>query len=56
MKRGSLEPYESRAVDIEMSDEFSDGLGLAIRVQLAGVDAASGTYSPSGEFLKQGAR
>ncbi|PQM53774.1 MULTISPECIES: hypothetical protein [Mycolicibacter] len=56
MHRGSLEPYESRAVDIEMSDETSDGRGLAIRIQLANVDAAAGTYSPTGEFLQPGTR
>lgn len=54
MQRGSLEPYESRAVDIEMSDQPTDNAGLAIRIQLAGVQAAAGTYSTSGEFLKQG--
>ncbi|MGV0627446.1 hypothetical protein [Mycolicibacter minnesotensis] len=56
MQRGSLEPYESGAVDIEMSDRSTDKMGLAIRIQLAGVDAAAGTYSTSGEFLKQGSR
>ncbi|OHV05278.1 hypothetical protein [Mycobacterium talmoniae] len=54
MQRGSLEPYESRAVDIEMSDPRTDRFGLAIRIELAGVDAAAGTYSPTGEFLAQG--
>ncbi|WP_046317107.1 hypothetical protein [Mycobacterium sp. UM_Kg1] len=56
MRRGSLEPYESRAVDIEMSDNGREELGLVIRIQLAGVDAASGTYSPAGRFIKQGTR
>ncbi|MEZ0365034.1 hypothetical protein ACAG26_15230 [Mycobacterium sp. pUA109] len=54
MQRGSLEPYESRAVDIEMSNQPTDRFGLAIRIALAGVDAAAGTYSPTGEFLAQG--
>lgn len=54
MQRGSLEPYESRAVDLEISDAPTDNFGMAIRIQLAGVDAAAGTYSLSGEFLKQG--
>lgn len=56
MQRGSLEPYESQAVDIEISDEPMDNVGLAIRIQLAGVEAAAGTYSLSGEFLNQGTR
>jgi len=56
MQRGALEPYESRAVDIEMTDDSFDGLGVAIHIELAGVDAAAGTYSPTGEFLRQGSR
>lgn len=56
MQRGSLEPYERGAVDIEMSDASTDDLGLAIRIQLAGVDAAAGSYSTTGEFLRQGTR
>jgi hypothetical protein len=54
MQRGSLEPYEGQAVDVEISDAHTDNFGLAIRIQLAGVDAAAGTYSLTGEFLKQG--
>lgn len=54
MRRGSLEPYESRAVNIEMSDESRNGVGPLIRIELARVDAASGTYSATGEFLAAG--
>ena len=56
MQRGALEPYERDAVDIWQVDREIDGHGLAIRVTMAGVEAASGTYSLSGEFLSPGAR
>ncbi|WKG05758.1 hypothetical protein [Mycolicibacterium sp. HK-90] len=55
MQRGVLEPYEREAVDIWMTDREIDQHRLAIRIELAGVDAATGTYSVSGEFLAPGA-
>lgn len=56
MQRGALEPYEREAVDIWMGDQEIDEFGLAIRVELAGVDAAAGTYSLDGRFLAPGTR
>ncbi len=55
MQRGALEPYEREAVDIWMTDREIDPHRLAIRIELAGVDAATGTYSLTGEFLAPGA-
>ncbi|WP_198938729.1 hypothetical protein [Mycobacterium sp. NS-7484] len=55
MQRGALEPYEREAVHIWMTDREIDPSRLAIRIELAGVDAATGTYSVSGEFLAPGA-
>ncbi|OMC36034.1 hypothetical protein A5740_07300 [Mycobacterium sp. GA-1841] len=55
MQRGALEPYEREAVEIWMTDREIDPARLAIRIELAGVDAATGTYSISGEFLAPGA-
>lgn len=55
MQRGALEPYEREAVQIWMTDREIDQHRLAIRIELAGVEAASGTYSVSGEFLAPGA-
>lgn len=51
MQRGALEPYEREAVDIWMTDNEIDPHRLAIRIELAGVDAATGTYSVTGDFL-----
>lgn len=51
MQRGALEPYESEAVHIWMTDREIDQFRLAIRIELAGVAAATGTYSVTGEFL-----
>ncbi|AYM42148.1 MULTISPECIES: hypothetical protein [Mycobacteroides] len=56
MQRGALEPYEREAVDIWVGDQVIDPFRLAIRVELAGVDAASGTYSLDGRFLAPGSR
>jgi hypothetical protein len=39
-----------------MTDRQIDEFRLAIRIELAGVEAATGTYSVTGEFLAQGAR
>jgi hypothetical protein len=55
MQRGGLEPYEREAVEIWLTDREIDQHGLAIRIELAGVDAATGTYSVTGEFLAPGA-
>lgn len=55
MQRGALEPYEREAVEIWLADREIDQHRLAIRIALAGVDAATGTYSLSGEFLAPGA-
>jgi hypothetical protein len=55
MQRGALEPYEREAVEIWMTDREIDRSGLAIRIELAGVEAATGTYSVTGEFLAPGA-
>ncbi|WP_208301318.1 hypothetical protein [Mycobacterium sp. DL440] len=55
MQRGGLEPYEREAVEIWMTDREIDQHRLAIRIELAGVDAATGTYSLTGEFLAPGA-
>ncbi|MBU9764555.1 hypothetical protein FR943_11945 [Mycobacterium sp. TNTM28] len=55
MQRGALEPYEREAVDIWMTDREIDRYRLAIRIELAGVDAAAGTYSVTGQFLAPGA-
>lgn len=55
MQRGALEPYEREAVEIWMTDREIDQHRLAIRIELAGVDAATGTYSVTGEFLAPGA-
>lgn len=54
MQRGDLEPYERQAVEIWMTDREIDPYRLAIRIQLAGVQAAAGTYSVTGEFLAPG--
>lgn len=51
MQRGALEPYEREAVHIWMTDREIDPYRLAIRIELAGVEAATGTYSVTGEFL-----
>ncbi|MFN3004886.1 hypothetical protein [Mycolicibacterium wolinskyi] len=51
MQRGALEPYEREAVEIWMTDREIDEHRLAIRIELAGVEAATGTYSVTGEFL-----
>ncbi|MGC7327284.1 hypothetical protein RA985_20145, partial [Mycobacteroides abscessus subsp. abscessus] len=56
MQRGALEPYEREAVDIWVGDQVIDPFRLAIRVELAGVDAATGTYSLDGRFLAPGSR
>ncbi|WP_441959834.1 hypothetical protein [Mycolicibacterium houstonense] len=56
MQRGDLEPYERQAVEIWMTDREIDQHRLAIRIELAGVEAATGTYSVTGEFLAPGAR
>lgn len=56
MQRGALEPYEREAVHIWMTDREIDQSRLAIRIELAGVEAATGTYSVTGEFLAPGAR
>jgi hypothetical protein len=56
MQRGGLEPYEREAVQIWMADREIDEFRLAIRIELAGVEAAAGTYSATGEFLAPGAR
>lgn len=55
MQRGALEPYEGEAVDIWLTDREIDEHRLAIRIELAGVKEATGTYSLSGEFLAPGA-
>lgn len=55
MQRGALEPYEREAVDIWMTDREIDQYRLAIRIELAGVKEAMGTYSLTGEFLAPGA-
>ncbi|UHJ55898.1 hypothetical protein [Mycolicibacterium fortuitum] len=55
MRRGALEPYEREAVEIWLADREIDPHRLAIRIELAGVDAATGTYSVGGEFLAPGA-
>ncbi|MCV7114375.1 hypothetical protein [Mycolicibacterium setense] len=55
MQRGALEPYEREAVEIWMTDREIDQHRLAIRIELAGVEAAAGTYSVTGEFLTSGA-
>lgn len=55
MQRGALEPYEREAVEIWMTDRQIDEFRLAIRIELAGVEAAAGTYSVTGEFLAPGA-
>ncbi|MDV3125253.1 hypothetical protein M1247_10055 [Mycobacterium sp. 21AC1] len=51
MQRGALEPYEREAVEIWMTDREIDEHRLAIRIELAGVEAATGTYSVTGQFL-----
>lgn len=56
MQRGDLEPYERQAVEIWMTDREIDPYRLAIRIELAGVAAAAGTYSVTGEFLAPGTR
>ena len=56
MQRGALEPYEREAVQIWMTDREIDPHRLAIRIELAGVEGATGTYSVTGEFLAAGAR
>lgn len=55
MQRGSLEPYEREAVQIWLTDREIDEFRLAIRIELAGVEASTGTYSLAGEFLAPGA-
>jgi hypothetical protein len=55
MQRGALEPYEREAVDIWMTDREIDEFRLAIRIEMAGVAASTGTYSVAGEFLAPGA-
>ncbi|CDP83378.1 hypothetical protein BN975_00988 [Mycolicibacterium farcinogenes] len=55
MQRGALEPYEREAVDIWLTDREIDEHRLAIRIELAGVKEATGTYSLTGEFLAPGA-
>ncbi|MGV0742177.1 hypothetical protein [Mycolicibacterium sp. XJ870] len=55
MQRGALEPYEREAVQVWMTDREIDQYRLAIRITLAGVEAATGTYSVTGEFLAAGA-
>lgn len=55
MQRGALEAYEREAVEIWMTDREIDEFRLAIRIELAGVEAAAGTYSVNGEFLAPGA-
>ncbi|MED5811751.1 hypothetical protein VST63_05205 [Mycolicibacterium sp. 050232] len=55
MQRGALEPYEREAVEIWLTDREIDQHRLAIRIELAGVDAATGTYSLAGAFLAPGA-
>jgi len=55
MARGGLDPYEREAVEIWLTDREIDANRLAIRIEMAGVAAASGTYSLGGEFLAPGA-
>lgn len=55
MQRGSLEPYEREAVQIWLTDREIDQHRLAIRIEMAGVAAASGTYPVTGQFLAPGA-
>ncbi|MGV9800724.1 hypothetical protein ACWDTP_22010 [Mycobacterium sp. NPDC003449] len=55
MRRGALEPYEREAVEIWMTDRSIDRFRLAVRIEIAGVEAATGTYSVTGEFLAPGA-
>lgn len=55
MKRGSIPEYDRGAVAIEVSDPpFTDEPPLAIRVEMARVDASKGMYTLDGQFIKAG--
>ncbi|AZG44673.1 YgaP family membrane protein [Gordonia insulae] len=54
MARGSIEPFDRNAIDIQMTSIFQRDGRPVIQVELARESASAGTYSADGKFLKQG--